>query len=237
MTSTPAEELAETLVELADTMVDGTDQGAVLNLLAERCARLLDLAAAALLLVTDGDQARVVGASDDPTRMLARLEEGPGPDCARGGEPVIAPDLNRTSLRWPEFTALALSAGFTSAHALPMRRRSAVLGSLTLFSEEIGELDKATGRIAQAATDLVTIGLLQVRALRRQEDVAGQLQHALNSRVAIEQAKGVTGERLGLSMDAAFNALRRYARSNNMRIAELSVSVVDGSFDTGLLQP
>ncbi|MPZ80715.1 MAG: ANTAR domain-containing protein [Actinophytocola sp.] len=218
-------------------MVDGCDQGAFLNLLADRCARLLDLPAAALLLVEHGGQARMEGASDDPTRVLARLDEGPGPDCARSGEPVIAPDLTRTSLRWPEFTALALSTGFTSAHALPMRRRSSVIGSLTLFSEDIGELDKATGRVGQAAADLATIGLLQIRALRRQEEIAGQLQHALTSRVVIEQAKGVTGERMGLGMDAAFNALRRYARSNNVRIAELAASVVDGSFDTGLLEP
>jgi AmiR/NasT family two-component response regulator len=98
-------------------------------------------------------------------------------------------------------------------------------------------LDKVTDRIAQALADLATIGLLQVRALRRQERVGAQLQHALSSRIVIEQAKGMTGERLGIGVDAAFDALRRYARSHNLRIAELAESVVDGSFDTTVLAP
>ncbi|HEY0450999.1 GAF and ANTAR domain-containing protein [Actinophytocola sp.] len=233
----PVEELAETLVELADALVDEFDLDAFLDMLADRCVRILDVPAAALLLVNHGGRARVVGASDDPTRTLARLEKGPGPDCARSGEPVIAADLTRTSLRWPEFTAGALAIGFAGAHALPMRRRSTVIGALAILSEVPEELDKLTGKVGQAVADLTTIGLLQVDALRRQGAVSSQLQHALTSRVAIEQAKGVTGERLGLSMDAAFNALRRYARSNNLRMTELAASVVDGSFDTGLLKP
>jgi AmiR/NasT family two-component response regulator len=118
-----------------------------------------------------------------------------------------------------------------------MRRSAESIGALTLFGTAPGEQDKATDRIAQALADAATIGVLQARALRQQEDRTTQLQHALTSRVIIEQAKGVTGERLGLDMGAAFNALRQYARSHNLRIAELSASIVDGTFDTARLIP
>jgi len=226
------EELAETFVELADTGVDEFDLDDFLNLLADRCVRLLNVPAAALWLVEQGGR---TGASGERARELAQLEEGPGPDCYRAGESVVVPDLARVTLRWPEFAAAATAAGFGATHTVPLRLRTEVIGALTLFSAAPGELDKVTDRVAQSMADVATIGLLQARELRRRTDLAAQLQHALTSRVVIEQAKGVTGERLGLSMDDAFGALRRYARSNNLRITEVAAGIVDGSFDTTVL--
>lgn len=235
MTSTPVEELAETFVELADAVADELELDHFLNLLADRCVRLLDVPAAGLSLVDDSGRTHAAGGSDEQATTLALLEDGPGPACYRSGEPVVVPDLARTTLRWPEYTKIATAAGYAAAHTVPMRLRTTVVGALTLFRTAPGEVDKVTDRIAQAMADLVTIGLVQVRKLRRQEDLAAQLQHALTSRIVIEQAKGVTSERLGLDMNAAFEALRRYARSHNLRIADLAGAIVDGSFDTGQL--
>lgn len=237
MTSTPAEELAETFVELAGSVVDELGLDDFLDLLADRCVRLLDVPAATLSLVDEGGRTHAAGASGDAARALAQLEDGPGPACFRAGEPVIVPDLTGAAARWPEFTTAATSAGFASVHAVPVRRRAEVVGALTLLRSAPGELDKATDRIAQALAELAAIGLLQVRALRQQTELAAQLQRALTSRVVIEQAKGITGERLGLGMDAAFEALRQYARSHNLRIADLAAAVVDGSFDATRLRP
>jgi ANTAR domain len=55
---------------------------------------------------------------------------------------------------------------------------------------------------------------------------ASQLQEALDSRVIIEQAKGVLAERYSITVDDAFRLLRRTARSNRMRIHELATRVV-----------
>ncbi|HEV7648810.1 MAG TPA: ANTAR domain-containing protein [Actinophytocola sp.] len=240
MTSTPVEELAEAFVELAGAAADESGSDDFLNLLADRCVLLLDVSAAGLSLVDERGRTCLVGASGERARVLTLLDDGPGQECQRTGAPVEVTDLGTTKLRWPEFTATAEAAGFAAAYSLPMRRQADVLGALTLFRATPGTpgtLDRVTARIARAMADLATIGLAQVRALRRQTDVAAQLQHALTSRVVIEQAKGVTGERLGLGMDDAFDLLRRYARSRNLRITELAGTVVDGSFDTGLLTP
>jgi GAF domain-containing protein len=150
---------------------------------------------------------------------------------------VVVPDLAAAAARWPGFAAATLAAGFTAVHAMPMRRRAEVIGALTLFRTEPGELAKVDARVAQAMADIATIGISQARAVRHQEELAGQLQHALNSRVVIEQAKGVLAERLGLGMAAAFDALRTYARSHNTRVSELALSVVAGQFDTSQLRP
>jgi len=55
---------------------------------------------------------------------------------------------------------------------------------------------------------------------------AMQLQAALDSRVMIEQAKGMLRERLGLSVEAAFELLRAAARSNRRKLHDLSAEVV-----------
>jgi len=241
VTSRPAEELAETLVQLADTQVDEFDLDAFLRLLADRCVRLLDVDAAALLVVEDDGEEPVIGASGETAERLELLEvandEGPSLDSCRDGTVVVEPDLAKAADRWPTFATAALAAGFAAVHTIPLRLRSEVIGALNLFRGHPGELDPVVARIGRAMADVATIGLLHTRALRQQKELAAQLQNALTSRVIIEQAKGVVGERLGLTMDAAFTTLRSYARSHNEKLAELAGSVVDGSFDTRVLRP
>ena len=53
-----------------------------------------------------------------------------------------------------------------------------------------------------------------------------QLEHALESRIVIEQAKGVLAERWGIGPDQAFEALRSAARMNRIRIHDLAGRVV-----------
>lgn len=236
MTSRPAEELAEALVELADTLSAEFDLDDFLRLLANRCVRLLEVDAAGVFLIDHG-----VSASNDHVAQIEltaqRNEEGPWLDCTRTGEVVAAPDLAAEEDRWPRYVVDARRAGFEAAHTVPLRRHEELVGTLTLFRTERGDLEKPDIRLAQAMADIATIGILRTRALRRQEMLATQLQHALNTRVIIEQAKGVLAERLDLNMAAAFSAIRTYARSHNARVSELALSIVDGKFNTDLLRP
>lgn len=64
-----------------------------------------------------------------------------------------------------------------------------------------------------------------------------QLQTALNSRVIIEQAKGVLGQHFGVSMSDAFDRLRRFARANNLRLADVARQCVDGGLDLDVVSP
>ena len=114
-------------------------------------------------------------------------------------------------------------------HALPMRLRTDVIGALNLFSTQPGGLGEHTVRLGQALADIATIGLMQARAISRRDTLAEQLQTALNSRIVIEQAKGVIAERRHIDMDRSFTMLRNTARTNNRRLSDLARAVVDGT--------
>jgi AmiR/NasT family two-component response regulator len=104
-----------------------------------------------------------------------------------------------------------------------------VIGALNLFDTNAGPLDAGKLRVGQALADVATIGLLQQRAIHRRDVLTEQLQTALNSRVLIEQAKGVLAERLHLHLADAFTLLHTSARSHNRRLSDLAQAVVDGT--------
>jgi GAF domain-containing protein len=225
-------ELADAFVELADTLVDDFDVIDFLHVLAERCVQLLGVAAAGLLLADAQGTLQVVAASSERTRLLElfqlQTDQGPCVDCFHTGQPVSVADLSPAG-RWPHFTVAAAEVGFAAVHAVPMRLRTEVIGALNLFDTHPGAMDDGKLRIGQALADVATIGLLQQRAIHRRDVLTEQLQTALNSRILIEQAKGVLAERLHLDVDEAFTLLRTSARSHSRRLSDLAQAVVDGS--------
>ena len=235
MAATVDERLAQAFVELADTLVAGYDLMEFLQTLTDRCVELLEVDAAGLLLADSRGTLRLVAASTERARVVELFQiqndEGPCLDCYRTGLPVIVSDIraDRAAARWPKFAAAAREMGYAGVHAIPMRLRDQVIGTLNLFRTAPDGLTPAVVVAATALVDVATIGILQERAVRQQEVVAGQLQVALNSRVIIEQAKGVLAERLRLTPDEAFVLLRRYARDHNHPLTELSGDVIRGT--------
>jgi transcriptional regulator with GAF, ATPase, and Fis domain len=227
------QQLAEAFVELADTLVDDFDVMDFLHQVTVRCAQVLGVSAAGVLLTDQRGALRVVAASTEKTRLLelfqSQTDQGPCPECFHTGRPVAVADLSTAASRWPRFVAEARQIGFASVHALPMRLRTNVIGALNLFGTRPGALAEDTIRLGQAMADVATIGLLQARAIRDRQTLAEQLQTALNSRILIEQAKGVIAERRRLDMDQSFTLLRGTARASNRRLSELARAVVDGT--------
>jgi transcriptional regulator with GAF, ATPase, and Fis domain len=224
--------LADVFVEMADTLVDDFDVIDFLHVLTERCVQLLGVSAAGLLLTDEQDTLQVVAASSERTRLLElfqlQTDQGPCVDCFRTGRPVSVADLPSAG-RWPRFTAAAADVGFAAVHALPMRLRTEIIGALNFFDIDPGALDAGKLRVGQALADVATIGLLQHRAISQRDTLTEQLQTALNSRVLIEQAKGMVAERLHLDMAEAFVLLRGTARSHNRRLSDLATAIVNGS--------
>jgi GAF domain-containing protein len=217
-------------VLLADTLAEDFDLSDVLDQLAHACVDLLGATAAGILLVNSAEGLQVVASSSENSHLLdvfqLQAQSGPCLDAYSTGAAVAVADLNDSSNRWPEFTNRARALGFRAVHAFPMKLRSEVIGAVNLFHAEPTVLAAGDARVAQALTDIATISVIQMRVLREREHVAEQLQIALNSRVVIEQAKGMLAELGHIDMGRAFEALRRYARDHNLRLTAVAERIV-----------
>jgi GAF domain-containing protein len=233
--------LARTLVELTDTLVGDFDVVELLSVLTDRCVDVLDVAAAGLMLVAPEGDLRVMASSSEAMRVLELFElqaqEGPCLDCYRTGVPVVNQNLVTLDGRWPRFAAEALAAGFHSVHALPMRLRGTIIGALNLFHINAGEMRQADVDAAQALADVATIAILRHRDSVEAQLVNQQLQMMLDSRILIEQAKGMLAERLGVNMEHAFTTLRNHARNHNLGLIDVAGDVIAGILGVSVLEP
>ncbi len=228
--------LLTTLVGLADNLVADFDVVELLTLLSDGCVEALDVDAAGIMLASPAGDLRVIASSSETMRILELFEqqaaEGPCQDCYHTGTSVVSVDLADTGCRWPRFAPLAQGAGFRSVSALPMHLRDRTLGALNLFRTSDGVMPAPDVRAAQALADVATIAILQHRDSTAAHVVSEQLQQALNSRLAIEQANGMLAARTGIGVDDAFNQLRRYARSHNRRLLDVAHAIIDGTINT-----
>ncbi|MDQ6837333.1 MAG: GAF and ANTAR domain-containing protein [Actinomycetota bacterium] len=137
----------------------------------------------------------------------------------------VSIDLHEALTRRPRFGPKALAAGFRSVHALPMRLRGQTIGALNMFRAEEGAMGENDVIAAQALADVATIAILAHRAAVDAQTLNAQLTEALNTRIVIEQAKGVMSERAGLDMERAFARLRGHARNHNLRLTDVANAV------------
>ncbi|HZU72208.1 MAG TPA: GAF and ANTAR domain-containing protein [Acidimicrobiales bacterium] len=220
---------------MADTLVTDFDVIDLLTGLASKCVDLLGVSAAGVMLASPEGALRLVASSSEAMRVLELFElqaqEGPCLDAFRTGEAVRHENLQAGSGRWPRFAMVALEAGFRSASALPLRLRERVVGALNLFGAEQTPMKSEDLLVAQAFADLAAISVVQHRAAAATQLVNEQLTYALESRILIEQAKGVIFERARVDMAEAFARLRAYARSHNLRLTDVAQAAIDGTLD------
>ncbi|MBW4043311.1 MAG: GAF and ANTAR domain-containing protein [Acidobacteria bacterium] len=228
--------LSAAFVTLADTLTSRFDLVDLLHTLVDTCTSLLNVAAGGLILAdARSGELHVMASSSEDAALLEVVQlgaaDGPCLECFRTGRAVTVGDLDQTDGRWPAFSAAALDRGFRSMHATPMRLRDRVIGTMNLFGREVGELNAPDIAVAQALTDVATIGILQERLLRESKVVGDQLQHALESRIVIEQAKGVLAQSAALSMDDSFRSMRAYARGQGLPLQAVAAQVVARTID------
>ncbi len=230
-----AERLAKLFVELADTLVADFDLIGFLHTLTDACVEVLDVQAAGLMLADQRGALRPAAATGDVADLEdfeLESKQGPCLDCFATGRPVVNLPPEQALSRWPGFTRRAQRAGYVAVHALPLRLRGQVIGAVNLYCSNRPRLGEAELDVAQALADVATIGLLQERIIRDKTVLTEQLQTALNSRILIEQAKGVFAERHNITPTEAFARLRDHARSHGLALSRLANDVLNGKLDT-----
>lgn len=227
--------LSAAFVRLADTLTAEYDMVDLLHTLLDECTDVLVMNAGGLMIADSLGHLELLASTSERADLVKvmQLAAGSGPciECFSTGASVVIPDIHDTKTRWPVFSEVALKQGFRSVLAVPMKLRGQVIGSMNLFANSVGSVNERDAAIAQALADVATIGILQERAIRETNIVTEQLQRALDSRILIEQAKGVLSEVGSLDMDDAFAALRSYARDHNLSLRSVAEQVVDRSLD------
>jgi GAF domain-containing protein len=228
---TRASRVSAAFVKIAQTLVDDYDVLDLLHTLVEECVDLLDATAAGLMLAGPDSFLQVMASTSEESHLVEILQQetgaGPCVDCYITGIPVTIRDIAGTEDRWPEFKDLAAAQGYRSVHAFPMRVRGKTIGAMNLFRTQTGEMSKEDIAVGQALADVSTISILQERTIREAATVNDQLQRALNSRVLVEQAKGMIAYMSDVDINEAFRLLRSHARSHNASLRDTAEAVLN----------
>lgn len=220
---------AAILVEFARQLGGCSSVEAVLQHLGDSCLRLLPVSGVGVLLAEDGDLT-VATTNSELGEVAERAEvecgEGPCVEALRSGAFVAVPDLEASQDRYPAFASQALPAGIRSVHGVPLSGRGELVGVLNIVHDEPLDLEAGDVATAQMLADVAVSYILSVRMNEESSKLASQLQRALDTRVVIEQAKGMLAERHGEALTQAFERLRRHARSNNVTVRDVAAAVV-----------
>jgi GAF domain-containing protein len=231
--STREERINDAFVRVAGTLVESYDVLDLLSTLMYACTDLLGVQAGGILLVDGDGQLELVASTSEEAEiveiMIVAAGAGPCVDCFNTGAVVSVPDIDADAGDWPRFRRSALDQGFRAAHATPLRVHGEVIGAMNLLSTDAGALSDRDSRLAQALADVATVGILHERSFREPGIVAAQLHLALDTRVLVEQAKGVLSQVRSCSMTEAFTALRDYAREHDVTLRAAAQGVVDRS--------
>ncbi|GIG54336.1 GAF and ANTAR domain-containing protein [Demequina activiva] len=221
--------ISAAFVAAADTLTAEFDEVELLHTVLQDCVEILGMKAGGLLLADADGKLQLLTSTGSAAAFVEVMQlgadAGPCIDCYDRGERVSVSDIEGERERWPEFSRAAVAQGFRSALATPMRLRGRVIGSMNLFGEHTGHVSDRDAALAQALADVATIGLLQERLVREGKMIEEQLQRALDTRVAIEQAKGVIAGSLSVSMDEAFGLMRTYSRDRNLTLHGVAQSL------------
>ncbi|WP_176697092.1 GAF and ANTAR domain-containing protein [Microbacterium sp. 3J1] len=225
-----AAQLPRVFARLADALDPQYDVVDTMDHLVEAATTFTAATEAGLVLADESGMLHVVGSTSERTADVEEAElgidEGPCLDSFRTGEVIETPDLLASADTWPRFVPIAMQRGFRAGYAVPLMLRGERLGALNLFFDRVDPLTDIDAAVSQALAEFATIGIVQHRALREHRSRAEQLQHALDSRVIIEQAKGALSFQRNVTIDEAFALMRRHARSAGARLHDIAEQIV-----------
>lgn len=230
---TDPDTILESLRRFAAALTGGYGIGDVLHNLTEEMPRVLDLTGAGVTLVHDGRQRFVTAAVEsiaDLERVQETFQKGPCIDAVAAGQPVTVPDIAAAEVAdtWPEYIEAATQSGIRAVAGIPMHADAVAIGAVNLYDSKPRTWTADDLRIAGIFADIATGYLVHASAAQQKQRTADQLQQALDTRLIIEQAKGVLATKHAISVDDAFGRLRRYARDHQEGIHDVARGVVEG---------
>lgn len=223
-------DLREALLELARFVVTDAPLPALMERIAFTARDTIPPVAEASVTFTRGDSKGWTVASTG--ELATHLDEaqyglghGPCMDAGSGGETLLVRDFSQDD-RWPDYNPIALEAGARSSLSVPFPIQQHVIAALNLYSRDVDAFSEddvdGAGQIAAVAAVAVTNATLYESAA----DLGVQLQEAMASRAAIEQAKGIVMATTRCSPDRAFEILVKASQRENRKLRDIAAEIV-----------
>jgi GAF domain-containing protein len=220
------------VAQFASAQVHGDDE---ITQLEHLCGTVADVLSVSGACVTSAEGAALAASPDQPTAVAEldtlqhALGSGPGLSSISTGR-LVRVDDTRADGRWPAFLEAVTVAGFRAVLVVPLARPHAVEATLSVYSSGVRTWSSDDQSAVMVLCAFATASLSGSEQLREQTRVVGQLQHALDSRVLVEQAKGVLAALERIRLDEAFERMRGHARRRGIPVREVAAAVVHLGF-------
>lgn len=222
-------QVLDAVTGFASTVSDRSDIADVLHELSARVSSTLAITGAGVSLLQDED-ARFVAADNEVVARIEHMQddtqEGPCVEVYRRNDAVAFDDLRVMREQWPRFAPHALAAGVGAVASVPLRHGETTIGAVDLYDAGPRTWSDDELRAAQLLADIAAIYVTNASQLDRERRLNEQLQTALDSRIVIEQAKGVVAAARGIDVDEAFAVLRKHARDHRATLRAVAEAVV-----------
>ena len=226
--------LSSDLADLGEALRGDSDLYEGLHRLSVTAAAALEVDGAGITLQIPGAATSYVTAADPVTLGVERrqdeLQEGACIDALNSGDVIAVADV-AAERPWPTFTDVLLGASFNAAAGVPIAFQGLNIGAVNLYARRSRAWTTEEFSAGRLIADMAAGYLINNELLRTTRNLVQQLQHALQSRIIIEQAKGVMTGRYGMTPDAAFEMLRSYARGERRKLRDVALEIVSGDLD------
>jgi hypothetical protein len=222
--------LAQAFADAARAMVSGHDVAGTVTALLADCAGLTSAEALGVLIRSDDSgELDLLAATSHQVAELELYQRqrdlGPGPDTIRTGAQLVAGSPRDLVDRWGDVGEAIVAAGFSGVHSSPLRWQDHTFGALNAFQRAPEHLDENALLVAQAFADMATIVIVNSTDLSR-GGLDDRIKVALESRVVIEQAKGVLADRHHVDMATAYELLARLAEREGSTLTSTATAIV-----------
>lgn len=223
--------LAGVVRDFAVSIGGPADLSELLHRLTDRACEVMPARGAGILVEDRSGDLQFAAASDDAVveleRHQQRIEAGACFEAYVSGTIVEVSDLDQDT-RWPAYRTRALRAGLPAVLGMPVRVYDRTIGALNIYRDTPSDWsveDRARGETLAA---LVAGYVLHAEHEVAQQELADNLQRAIDTRDLIGQAKGILIGRDGVDASDAFDTLRELSQRTNRKLRDVARDVVDG---------
>lgn len=192
--------------------------------------QVLDASTEASITLLAGETPSTVACTGEPALSLDErqyaAERGPCLDAAAAGERILVTDLT-TDTRWPQYAKAAVDHGVHSSLSIPLPVQRHVIGAINFYSASPDAFDDRSIELAETFAAHAAVAVANAHLYEATAALAEQMQHAMTSRAAIEQAKGIIMRDRGCSADEAFEALVRLSQESHVKLRDVAHRLVD----------